>query len=206
MSHSKKMSLVCSESKEVEKNGQLVAGAAENNKVGMPTEAIHYKRWLLYVLPENPACVAAMKFTVQIESDCLVSNVANIPKTKRPSWLTGVPTLLDLRDKKKYEGTAVLEMLEATVVSEPLPVNSMHKKYYKFGKEGDTENDWGAPARAQDFIMPDLSKDARYEGQGSVGKDHVYAFQKLRHSQTGDHEETKAIMGPKQGTKKISWQ
>jgi len=196
------MSLVCAG--ESKNDGQLVAGA--NNKVGMPTEAIHYKRWLLYVLPDNPACVAAMKYTVQIESDCLVSNVANIPKSKRPSWLTGVPTLLDLRDKKKYEGTAVLEMLEATVVSEPLPVNSMHKKYYKFGKEGDTEGDWGAPARAQDFIMPDLSKDARYDGQGTVGKDHVSAFQKLREGQVTTEDGPKAITGSKTETKKISWQ
>jgi len=197
------MSLVCSN--QSEKDGQLVAGADANNKVGMPTEAIHYKRWLLYVLPENPACIAAMKLIVQIESDCVLSNVANIPKSKRPGWLVGVPTLLDLRDKKKYEGTAVLELLEATVVSEPLPANAMHKKYYKLGEEGDTEKDWGAPARAQDFIMPDLSKDARYDGEGSIGKDHVSAFQKLRKGQT-EEDAPKAIMAPKPETKKISWQ
>lgn len=178
----------------------LVPGAGANNKVGMPTQAIHYKRWLLYVLEGNPACVAALKLTVQIESDCVVSNVANIPKSERPGWLVGVPTLLDLRNKKKYEGSAVLELLEAVVVSEPLPVNAMNKKYYKLGAEGDTEKDWGAPARAQDYILPDLSKDARYEGKGAVGKDHVEAFQRLRSG--GGDDVPKAITAPP--PKKIS--
>jgi hypothetical protein len=173
-------------------DGALQPAAA--NKVGMPTEAIHYKRWLLYVLEGNAACTAALKLTVQIEADCVVSNVANIPKADRPSWLVGVPTLLDLRTKKKYEGSAVLELLEAVVVSEPLPVNTMAKKYYKLGAEGDTEKDWGAPARAQDYILPDLSKDARYEGTGTVGKDHVTAFQRMRAGQELDGP--KAITAP----------
>lgn len=174
--------------------GAVVPAADANNQVGMPTEAIHYKRWLLYVLEGNAACVAALKLVVQIESDCAVSNVANIPKSQRPSWLVGVPTLLDLRNKKKYEGSAVLQLLEDTVVSEPLPVNAMNKKYFKLGAEGDTEKDWGAPARAQDYILPDLSKDARYEGKGAVGKDHVEAFQRMRAG--GGSDAPKAIMAP----------
>lgn len=162
------------------------ASWARNDTVSIATERLAFKRWLLYVLPDERACIAAMQLVVQIESDVHITNLATVPRDKRPAWLTGVPTLVDLQGQLKYEGTAALEQLQQYVAAEPLPVSSMNKQYYKLGDAGDTERDWGAPASQHDFIMPDLGTDPRYETQVPIQAAHLEALRSARQAQLDD--------------------
>jgi len=157
----------------------IIEKSTKRDKVGLPTESIHYKRYKLYIKQDNMACIQALKYVVQIENDVHVSDVSAIPKYKRPSWLIGVPTLIDIQNKKKFTGTDAINVLKHVVTCEPLPYSSVNKKYYKFGETGDTKN-WGAPARVNDFIMPDFKEDPRYKSSKPVSIDHVMALQTLR--------------------------
>lgn len=175
----------------------LVVQQGGRDKVGLPLNKLAYKRWLLYVKPECPACMAALKLTVVIESDVQVTNVDSVPKSKRPVWLVGVPTLLDLQTNKKYEGTACLQELEHYVATEPLPVSSAHKQYFKLGEAGDTEKDWGAPAAKHDYIMPDLEDDPRYRATEAITDQHVAAYATMRAGSTEDAPKAITWKAPK---------
>lgn len=180
-------SLVSSRAPAGEGGALVKAGShAHNAAVGIATERLAFKRWLLYVLPDNRPCIAAMQLAVQVEADVHITNLATVPRAKRPTWLTGVPTLVDLVNQLKYEGTPALEQLQRYVAAEPLPVSSMTKQYYRLGVEGDTEKEWGAPAGQHDYIMPELGTDPRYETQAPIQAAHVDALRNARQAQLDD--------------------
>lgn len=166
------------------KNPGTSLSQTDNKKdgtVSLAVERLKYKRWLLYVRPSTPASVEAMQLAIQVDSDIHIADVDQIPKAKLPSWLTGIPTLVDLVTKRgPYTGSAALEKLREYVSSEPLPISSVSKQYFKLGDAGDTEQDWGSFAPKHDFIMPDLSKDPRYESTASITQQHVAALQRAR--------------------------
>lgn len=170
----------------VSHNDRTMVATASNKKEGtvsLAVERLKYKRWLLYVRPSTSACIEAMQLAIQVDSDIHIADVDQIPKSKMPPWLTGVPTLVDLVTKRgPYMGSEALEQLRQYVSSEPLPISSVTKQYFKLGERGDTEQEWGGFAPKHDFIMPDLSKDPRYESTGSITQQHVSALQRARGS------------------------
>ena len=178
-----KCSIAPSLSKKGTGEGQNDNPLARNQSVSIHTEKLAFKRWLLYVLPEDKPSLEAMQLVVQIESDVHITNIARIARDKRPAWLVGVPTLVDLRHQLKYEGSAALDEIRKYVEADPMPVCGMAKQYFKLGEKGDTEQDWGAPAGLHDYIMPDLTSDPRYEMESPIKAAHVQAFQDAREMQ-----------------------
>jgi len=74
--------------------------------------------FLLYVLPLNPACLKALKYAAAI--NCRIHECdVNLLKSK-PSWLTGVPTLLDRKTKTIYRGTHCLRELQNMCLYNPV--------------------------------------------------------------------------------------
>lgn len=176
-----------------------------DNTVSLAVERLKYKRFLLYVRPGTQASIEAMQLAVQVDSDVHIADVDQIPKAKLPPWLTGTPTLVDLVTKLgPYTGTDALDQLRQYVASEPLPISSVTKQYFKLGEAHDTEQDWGGFAPKHDLIMPDLSKDPRYESTGSITQQHVEA---LRRARGGTDSDIKLITGPKHKgqAKQIDW-
>lgn len=155
-------------------------GKAAVNDVGMPTSTLAYKRWLLYVRPGDRGSVKAMKLAVQVESDVQMSNIDKLPRSQRPSWLDGVPALLDLQTKRVFKGGQALVQLQNYVSSEPLAFNAMNSKYMRLGGSGEEETVWGTAATAHDYILPDLDDDPRYRSQAPVTGEQLTALRSTR--------------------------
>jgi len=144
----------------------------EDSGIGQPSQVAEFKQWVLFVREGDVGSMEALKYVVAIENECMVKDVDSL--TSRPPWLHGVPTLLDVKAKKKYEGSAALHQLQSVIASEPMPYDSVHKGYYAFGE------DWGGISRNVDFILPTLTRDERYDATSSLTPNDVNSYMKLR--------------------------
>ena len=66
------------------------------------------ERNVLFVLPNNEPCLKALRLSSKL-------SVLELDITKlstKPSWLNGVPSLLDRKTEILYEGTHCLQMLQ----------------------------------------------------------------------------------------------
>lgn len=153
----------------------LVQSDTKDLAIYEPRQAIEFKRWMLYVREGDRGSIEALKRIVVIESDCMIKDVDTL--TNKPQWLRGIPTLLDLKNKRKFEGSEVLQKLDAAISDEPLPYDNINSKFYSFGDE---DGEWGGPARNTDFILPTLNVDARYSSDGKVSEQDIQMYERLR--------------------------
>jgi len=152
----------------------IVNVTPKQGTIGAPLQSVEFKRWVLFVRDGDTGSMEALKQIVAIENDCLIKDVDGM--AERPEWLKGVPTLLDVTAKRKYEGSAAIEHLKTVVASEPLGYGNVKQQYYTFG-EGDM---WGGPARNTDFILPSVLRDERYEANQPLSSGDIDSYIALR--------------------------
>lgn len=74
--------------------------------------------WVLYVDPNDALCAGAMQSMQHIDPSFIwIQDVAQIERSQRPAWLTGVPALVSIRDQMVYRGTQALQTLQKLVAS-----------------------------------------------------------------------------------------
>ena len=70
----------------------------------------HYSTYAVYFMDHDPAC-EELRNLVGDRTDVLFKNVAEIPRDRRPPWLSGVPTVVRIADFAVLRGTAALNEL-----------------------------------------------------------------------------------------------
>ena len=88
-----------------------------------------------------------------LHSSIEVQNVAQIPATMLPQYVTGVPTVVDLRAREVHRGTACVQFLEKKI-KEDIPAygGGMASGYGSF------ENGGACPAGGGGFSSIDVSE------------------------------------------------
>jgi hypothetical protein len=68
--------------------------------------------WVLYVDPRDDLCQRVIAMCSHIDPSFVwIQDVTVIAREQRPSWLTGVPSLVSRRDQLVYRGTQALQQL-----------------------------------------------------------------------------------------------
>jgi hypothetical protein len=109
----------------------------------MDSTSIDEIAFLLYVLPLNKPCITALKYSAATNRKIQECDV-NLLKSSRPSWLTGVPTLLDRKTKTIYRGTHCLRELQNMCIRHPVILKKIQKETSYLEK----------PASVKEFAIP----------------------------------------------------
>lgn len=161
-------------------NGAMTVADSSQGTIGAPLQSVEFKRWVLFLRDADRGSMEALKQVVAIENECLIKDVDAM--SDRPEWLQGVPTLLDVVAKRKYEGSAAIQHLKSVVASEPLGYANVKQDYYTFGDD----EAWGGPARATDYILPSVARDERYEATQPLSSKDIDSYIALRESTMGE--------------------
>lgn len=93
----------------VESSRGVQGGGGANQHVS--NNELDYKTHVLYVLlGDKPSQLALEKAAKNNEIH--IVNIKNIPVNKRPGWLAGTPTLVDLQTNQIYTGSQALRCLD----------------------------------------------------------------------------------------------
>lgn len=172
----------------------LVALNPEQGTLGRPLQSVEFKRWVLFLRDGDRGSMEVLKHIVAIENECLIKDVDSM--VERPEWLSGVPTLLDVETKRKYEGSAAIKYLKTVLSTEPLGYGNVNQQYFTFG----SDECWGGPARTTDFILPSVLRDERYEATQPLSSKDIDSYIALRNNtmmppeQTRDDEVKKILL------------
>jgi hypothetical protein len=172
----------------------LVAINPDQGTLGQPLQSVEFKRWVLFLRDGDRGSMEVLKHIVAIENECLIKDVDAM--VERPEWLIGVPTLLDVETKRKYEGSGAIQFLKTLLSSEPLGYGNVSQQYFTFGDD----DSWGGPARTTDFILPSVLRDERYEATQPLSSKDIDSYIALRNNtmgasaQAGDGEVKKILL------------
>lgn len=93
-----------------------------------------FVRFMLYIEPQDRACLAAMKVCSNIKEPVYIIDVRKLQP--RPVWLKGYPSLLDRKHNYLYQGSKCIEFLQRIEIHAPierpethmvhLPLNPQH--------------------------------------------------------------------------------
>ena len=87
---------------------------------GLSDEPTDYAALVLYYAEHSrPAC--ALREKLLPFNEVILQDVADVPPAQRPTWLTGVPTVVELPAYKIHTGTAAVRFVGAWVASQVSP-------------------------------------------------------------------------------------
>lgn len=92
-------------------NGQNTANAPSNGGQ-IDQNAQNYRRYLLYIVPDNVPSQKAISYSAPLFDSIQIINVNKLQPNEKPPWLTGVPILIDQQTKNAYKGTNAINFLE----------------------------------------------------------------------------------------------
>ena len=76
--------------------------------------------WVLYVDPKDALCASALQSIQHVDRSFIYPQDVNaIERSQRPTWLTGVPALVSIRDQMVYRGTQAMQTLQKLLESMP---------------------------------------------------------------------------------------
>jgi hypothetical protein len=87
--------------------GVAPAGGAR----ALSNDEFDYKTHVLYVIPGNKASQIAQEMAAK-SNDIQITNILTIAPSKRPPWLNGAPTLIDIRTQQLFKGSQALKTME----------------------------------------------------------------------------------------------
>ena len=79
-----------------------------------------YKRFICYVLPQDPNCVKAIRLIKRnntFDDATWVQDVRALPE--KPQWLRGVPAVADTEQQRAYLGTEALQFIQQFKPAKP---------------------------------------------------------------------------------------
>lgn len=79
-----------------------------------------YKRFICYVLPQDPNCVKAIRLIKRnntFDDATWVQDVRALPE--KPGWLRGVPAVADTEQQRAYLGTEALQFIQQFKPKDP---------------------------------------------------------------------------------------
>ncbi len=79
-------------------------GSISNNE-------LDFKTYVLYVIPGDDASEKAQQMAAKY-NDIQISNILTIPPAKRPTWLTGAPILVNMKQNQAHKGSQALKELQ----------------------------------------------------------------------------------------------
>ena len=71
-----------------------------------------FRRFILYIIPNDRPSQSAHRLAAQFTNQIYICNILSIPKLQRPTWVNGVPTLVDNEKQIAYRGSEALKQLE----------------------------------------------------------------------------------------------
>lgn len=129
-------------------------------------DILDHKKYILFVLPDNDVCQEALSMVSNM-NEVLVRNYQSIPATKRPPWLTGVPTVYSIVENKPFRGALcmnLLKQLSAWELKGPtdLDLASRMKLVSKREKHKEPESYIAAGNHSVGVYVPDADDDRKY--------------------------------------------
>lgn len=171
-------------------SGATSIGAIAGNQE-WSNDIIDHKRYILFVVPDNQVCQKALIMVANL-NEVLVRNYNSIPATKRPSWLTGVPTLYSVVDNKPYQGALcmnILEQLSAWEFKGPNDLDmSTQMKLHSHTENQDPESYVSAGNRLVGVYVPNADDERKYIS-GKLDEGDFEKYKELR-EKTGIYRPT----------------
>lgn len=153
---------------------------------GVSQDQSSYIKYVLYVLPEEENSIKAVQIGARF-NEIKIININTLPKSQRPPWLTGVPTLANLEKGVVFKGTeALVELKKQT--EEPLFHGLTGPSSAGFDLDGAGDGGSGSHKHgskfsgkmcAADFVDTSMD-DSRYSGTSRVKGNEVDAYLQQR--------------------------
>ncbi len=166
--------------------GRKPGNTVQNHESRWSNDMIDYKKFILFVSPGNAVCKRAQQMVSDL-NEVYVMNINNLPATKRPRWLIGVPTLYSRQDNEPYTGSYCFEVLKI-LSNDALkgPTNTSGSTMMKL-HQGDIEEPQSysmAGCSSGGVYVPDVDDERRYATSKIKGEDELQRYQTMR-SQSG---------------------
>lgn len=143
----------------------LVTRPGETESKVVSSNPVHYKDFVLYVIPSDENSTMALRLAVRIEQRVLCRNVGEL--SQRPAWLKGVPTLVETRSGQVYTGSNAISRLEEAV-QEPRTPSFNEKKAIGYSFDHAFEVDNLADNILFERLLPSTFQDKRYTLTDSI--------------------------------------
>jgi len=169
----------------------MQGGGAGDHERRWSNDIIDHKRYILFVVSDNEVCQQALTMVANL-NEVLVRNINSIPATKRPEWLTGVPTLYSVVDNKPYRGVLcmnILQQLSAWELKGPTDIDtSSRMKLHAARKNQDPESYVAAGNHSIGVYVPDADDERKYTS-GKLDDGEFEKYKELR-EKTGVYRPT----------------
>ncbi len=145
--------------------GGDLGSTARDHDNRISNDIIDHKKYVLFVLPDNAVCQEALTMVSNL-NEVLVRNYQSIPATKRPQWLTGVPTLYSVVENQPYRGALcmnILKQLAAWELKGPNDLNlTSRMQLHSNRKDLEPESYISAGTHSVGVYVPDADDERKY--------------------------------------------
>lgn len=181
----------------------MQGGGVGDHERRWSNDIIDHKRYILFVVSDNEVCQQALTMVANL-NEVLVRNINSIPATKRPEWLTGVPTLYSVVDNKPYRGVLcmnILQQLSAWELKGPTDIDtSSRMKLHGARNNQDPESYVAAGNHSIGVYVPDADDERKYTS-GKLDEGEFEKYKELR-EKTGVYRPT-GMGGPAGGIDRL---
>jgi len=152
-------------------------------------DPLQFKTHVLYVIPNNRVCIEAAAIAEKLNT-IYIQNALELPSHERPTWLVGVPTIVDLKQNNVVSGTDALELLKNKLTSIP----QFAKASSGIGFE--LEGGGGASILDSDFGVfrsSSASSSADLYGEGRLQQNQIDQYRERRTNQQQNLKSTPMV-------------